>query len=88
MAVYHIRFASNDPGIGLKASGALEPGDCASVGSCGRALLESRKTRGAGAVLFVLDRASSRGAGGGFKERKRTVRSWWRTYDWTNVSTV
>jgi hypothetical protein len=29
MAVYHNRFASNDPGIGLKVSWALEPGDCA-----------------------------------------------------------
>jgi hypothetical protein len=86
--VYYIRFASNDPGIGLKASGAVKPGDCASAGSCARGLLESRWTSGAGAVLFVLDRARSREAGGGFNERKRTVRSWRRTYDWTNVGTV
>ena len=79
MAAFHIRFASNDPGIGLKASGAVEPGDCASAGACGRGLLESRRTSGAGAVLFVLDRATPRDAGGEFKERKRTERSWWRT---------
>jgi len=65
IVVHHIRFASNDPGMGLNVSGTLlGPGVCAWVGNAGSGLLESKRSNGAGGIFFVVDRAKARLAGG------------------------